>query len=235
MKIDNQLHQELLTKIIQASDQPRKRGSNYTGTGKISYQLKAAGRKQIVKQFKKNHPQLTKKEFIDLLDSLSLGKSADEIYLIGRLLQAYSKLRKQLAPDHLQQWLKNVEGWAEVDVICQSTFTTEEMIAQWKQWQKLFSELVVHENIHKRRASLVLLTKPLRDSDKDIFVEQAINHVEQLKHEQHKLITKAISWVLRTMVKHHQDKVKVYLKKNKETLPAIAVRETTNKLTTGKK
>jgi len=56
-----------------------------------------------------------------------------------------------------------------------------------------------------------------------------------LKSEKEVLITKAISWTLRSMVKLHRTPLKNYLAKNKQTLPAIAMRETLTKLQTGKK
>jgi 3-methyladenine DNA glycosylase AlkD len=63
----------------------------------------------------------------------------------------------------------------------------------------------------------------------------ALENVTELKSEKAVLITKAISWVLRSMVKHHKTLVTQYVKENKDTLPAIAVRETLIVLKTGKK
>jgi 3-methyladenine DNA glycosylase AlkD len=56
-----------------------------------------------------------------------------------------------------------------------------------------------------------------------------------LKGEKEIIITRAISWVLRSMVKHHRKALENYLKKNEKTLPAVAVRETKIKLDTGTK
>ena len=49
------------------------------------------------------------------------------------------------------------------------------------------------------------------------------------------MISKAISWVLRSLIKHHRKLVADYLTSNVATLPKIAVRETLIKLETGKK
>ncbi|MBY0432537.1 MAG: DNA alkylation repair protein, partial [Cyclobacteriaceae bacterium] len=59
--------------------------------------------------------------------------------------------------------------------------------------------------------------------------------IERLKIEKEILITKAISWLLRDLVKHHTKMVSQYISRNKNTLPAIAIRETLTKLKTGKK
>jgi 3-methyladenine DNA glycosylase AlkD len=90
------------------------------------------------------------------------------------------------------------------------------------------------KNINKRRASIVLLCLPLRIHDNRI-PPVAFSLIDNLKHEKEILITKAISWVLRSMVKHHREALEEYLHENKETLPSIAVRETLMKLKTGKK
>jgi 3-methyladenine DNA glycosylase AlkD len=59
--------------------------------------------------------------------------------------------------------------------------------------------------------------------------------VERLKGERPILITKAVSWLLRSMAPRHGLAVAAYLEANAATLPAVAVRETRTKLATGTK
>jgi 3-methyladenine DNA glycosylase AlkD len=73
------------------------------------------------------------------------------------------------------------------------------------------------------------------DSKDMIFYELGIKNIEKLKHEKPVLITKAISWLLRSMVKNHKNEVEKYIKNNLESLPKIAIRETQKKLITGTK
>ena len=54
-------------------------------------------------------------------------------------------------------------------------------------------------------------------------------------HEKDILITKAISWLLRSLVKYHKNEVDQVIEQNKETLPKIAIRETKRKIETGRK
>ena len=49
------------------------------------------------------------------------------------------------------------------------------------------------------------------------------------------MITKAVSWALRTMIKLYPDRVAAYLDDNGDVLPGHAVREVRNKLETGLK
>ena len=81
----------------------------------------------------------------------------------------------------------------------------------------------------------MLLCKPLTRSEDERLSRQALQMIDSLKHEKEVLITKAISWSLRSMVKLHKTDLKKYIDKNKASLPAIAVRETLTKLKTGRK
>lgn len=153
----------------------------------------------------------------------------------GKLLKDYPKLRKKIKPNELDIWLNFLNGWEQVDSICQSVFTAEDILSNWNSWKRTLIAFSKNKNINKRRASLVLLTGPVRQLDDKRFCQLAFALIERLKSEKEILITKAISWLLREMIKNHKNKVAVYLKENKESLPKIAVRETTRKLKTGRK
>jgi len=80
-----------------------------------------------------------------------------------------------------------------------------------------------------------LLTKALRQSDDPRLSKLAFANVENLKGETDILITKAVSWILRSLVSFHKDEVLRYLENNKDSLPKIAYRETLSKALTGRK
>jgi 3-methyladenine DNA glycosylase AlkD len=210
-------------------------GFRYIGTTKAVYFIRAVDLRRIFKKFAKRHPDLTMHEFVTLLDSLSLGETYNEFAAVGLLLTAYPKLRQALDPYNLDHWLDHAEGWAEVDAICQLNFTAWEMLADWERWETLLREFVKSENIHKRRASLVLLTKPVGQSDDPRLSNLAFKNVNELKREQGILITKAISWILRSLIKYHWAEVEDYLAVNANALPKIALRETRYKLVGGVK
>lgn len=135
----------------------------------------------------------------------------------------------------LDNWLNYTNGWAETDVLCQSNFTADELLSNWDIWKKLLKKFSESTNIHKRRASIVLLTKSLRQSDDSKISKLIFENIEKLKSEKEVLITKAISWGLRSLIKFHKDEVVEYLEKNKNSLPKIAYREALAKVQTGKK
>lgn len=230
-KITNLYHLELLKKLKeQASEitdkRKRQTKKDYLGTTKIYYDIKASVKEKIVKDWIKKHPKLSIAEYTHLLTSLFKGKSHEEILIGGKLLKLLPKFRKQLDPNLIDKWLGNVEGWAEVDSICQSNFSAEELLLNWNNWKKLIIDFSLSENPHKRRTSLVLLTMPVRKSPDPKLSKLAFKIIDKLKKENHPLIAKAISWLLRSLIKNHRREVEKYLKENQDLLPKTALRET---------
>lgn len=239
MEINNKYHLELLRELKKHSGQGTKyqkeREKNYIGTDKFCYCIKSSVKKQIVKDWIKKHKDLTSADYVCLLDSLYSGDSHDERSLAGKLLQYLPKLKQKLSPSKIDKWLERAKGWAEVDSVCQSNFSGLEIINQWENWESLIKQLSKSKNVHKRRASLVLLTKPLRDIDDIRIAKLAITIIDRLKSEKDILITKAVSWLLRDLIKNHRSLVESYLRDNSDHLPKIAIRETKRKLLTGRK
>jgi len=231
--------QEIARAINQRAAQEKVRlnqqSDRYIGTTKPSYALKAAVVGEIVRGWIARHPDLTPADYRHLLDSLSRSKTHNEFAFIGPLLSHLPRLRKTLAPCALDGWLARAEGWAEVDCICQSNFTADELLAKWGDWKRLLIGLSKSANVHERRASLVLLTKAVRDSADARLAQLAFANIGRLKRDNHILMTKAVSWLLRDLIKHHRAEVEAYLDDHADTLPKIAVRETRGKLATGKK
>ena len=232
-------HKEILAQIKQyaARESARldTRGDHYIGTTKPAYALKAAVIGEIVRGWIARYPDLTPTDYRHLLDSLSRGKTHNEFAFIGPLLSHLPRLRKTLAPRTLDGWLARAEGWVEVDCICQSNFTADELLANWGEWERWLIAWSRSANVYKRRASLVLLTKPVRDSADARLARLAFANIGRLKRDKHILITKALSWLLRDLVKQHRAEVEAYLDAHADTLPKVAVRETRVKLETGKK
>ena len=232
-------HQEIARAIKQRAAKEKvrlnKQGDRYIGTTKPSYSLKAAIDGEIVCAWIARHPDLTPADYRCLLDSLSRSETHNEFAFIGSLLSHLPRLRKTLTPRALDRWLARAEGWAEVDCICQSNFTADELLANWGEWKRALIAWSQSANVHKRRASLVLLTKAVRDSADARLAKLAFANIERLKRDKHILITKAISWLLRDLVKYHRAEVEAYLDAHAYTLPKIAVLETRNKLVGGVK
>ena len=239
MAIDNIIHKQVLKELhILDSNKDKKERlwvQKYLGSNKPTASVKTGKMIDLAKKIVKEN-NFDKKQLTKLLDSLySKGSTFQEIDLAARLLAVAPKLRQQINPNKLDYWLNFTHGWAETDVLCQSNFTSDELLSNWATWKKLLIKFSKDKNVHKRRASLVLLTKSVRMSDDKRLSNLAFKNVDLLKNEKDILITKAVSWILRSLIQNHKKEVSKYLNKNNETLPKIAVREVTNKLLTGVK
>jgi len=213
-----------------------KHNTDYEGHGDKSYHLSNPQLRKIAKVWSEKHIDLNCNDFIQLLNSLyKSSNSSTEKYIAGFIIEYSPKLRRSIEPKLLNNWLNHLTGWAQVDSLCQSRFGSRGLLLNWHKWKDLLRKLNKSKNINKRRASLVLLTKPIRDSDSKKFTDIAIENIENVRHEKDVLITKAVSWLLREMIKNHRNLVKNYLTEKKDLLPAIAVKETRLKLKTGRK
>ena len=207
----------------------------YLGTTHKFYNLKTQDKRNIAKEFYKNNKDIGLNELVVLLDSLYKGKSFEEKTLASEILVLYKNYKSKIKISDLEDWVSQLEGWAELDSLCSQVFDFVDIEPILDKWEKWLCELSKSKNINLRRASLVFLVRPARQTDESRILNLSLENIEKLKQEKEVLITKAVSWLLRSLVKHHKSEVKKYVLENKETLPAIAVRETLKKIETGKK
>lgn len=233
----NQLHQELLDEIKSLAKGGTKYSwsDSYLSSKHIYYAISVPKCRVLIKAFVGHHTDLPFAEFKILLESLYKGVSYEEKTLAGYLLEYFPKLRKEIEPEDIEFWLGELQGWAEVDSTCQNKFKASDILGNWNSWKKVIVTLNKDKNINKRRASLVLLTGPVYQSQDIRLADLALENIDKLKIEQDILVTKAISWLLRSLIKNHKNLVEKYLMKNQDILPKIAVREVRRKLLTGRK
>jgi 3-methyladenine DNA glycosylase AlkD len=191
--------------------------------------------RKAAKSWATQNKDATAKDLEELVTALISEASSSKKCMGGLLLGYMPVQRKQLDPVLYEIWLDHAEGWSEVDGICYGYFTSAEMLGSFRSWQRLIRGLAESGNINKRRAAAVLLTKPVRETKDERLARLAFAVIDKLKQEKEILITKAVSWLLRNLVKHYRTEVEAYLRSNEGRLPAIAVRETFNKLKTGRK
>jgi 3-methyladenine DNA glycosylase AlkD len=230
-------HTEILTEIIRKSGKATQHTflENYLGNKHPRYPVSAPVLRRIAKDWAARHQALTAGEFCEVVSSFIHGKSFTEKCMGGILLDYARSQQRKFDISVFDQWLEQLEGWAEVDSLCTGKFQLLEIPANFIKWKPLLVRLSKSREITKRRASLVLLCSPISHCEKNEVAAVALSNINRLRHEREILITKAISWLLRSMIKHHRQKVEDYIEANRESLPAIAVRETLVKLRTGKK
>lgn len=233
----NSHHAEILKSIKTYAGRPTQHtlSNSYLGNDHPRYAISAPILRKIAREWMREHRNLTSSQLASLLESMILAPSSTEKCMAGILLDASTKVQRKFDPRLFDDWLDHLVGWAEVDTVCTGKYAITELPEQWKVWKPLITKFSKSKNINKRRASLVLFCSPLSNVSDDRLAEHALAIIDRLKNEKEILITKAISWVLRSMVRRNRQMLEAYFKENLETLPRIAVRETMVKLKTGVK
>ena len=236
-------------KVLIASLEKRRRNrahsqanDSYLSSGHHYYDVSVPTLRTLAKAWLKEHGGIPDTKFLAVLDGLYRGKSYEEKVLASILLSYHRTGPGTIGPKLLDAWLDHLVGWAEIDSLCVSwssaarrNFTEDEILSDWSLWVRFIRKLSRDKNLNKRRAALVFLTVPVRYSEDKRLAALGFEVIEKLKPERHIMITKAVSWLLRSMVRHHERAVAAYVRENRHSLPAIAVRETTRKITTGRK
>jgi 3-methyladenine DNA glycosylase AlkD len=207
----------------------------YLGTPRPVLGVRADDLHKLAKETTKLHPTWPDAQWLALLDLLYAGDLFEQRSLAGLILGALHPLRQRLEMAQLRTWLAWLAGWAEVDTTCQSAWTGTEVLARWPEWDAFLDDLSRAESLSLRRASLVLLVAPLRRSADPRLTQRALANVQRLQPERDRMITKALSWVLRSMIAEQPETVRAYLAEHSSALQATVVREVRKKLETGRK
>lgn len=230
-------HDEILREIKKMSGIPTNHTSldGYLGTTHPRYSISLPKLRAIAKAWTSDHQDLSSGQISAIVTSLMEAPSSTEKVMGGVLLDYITKEQSTFPPKHFDEWLGHLEGWAEVDALCTGKFASRAIPKDWPRWEKLINRFVKSKNVHKRRASLVLFCSPIRHTNDEAMRDLAFQNIERLSGDKSILITKAISWLLRSMIKQHKTAVKNFVEAHQDTLPAIAVRETLVTLKTGRK
>ena len=233
----NKYYSEILAEIKKHANSLKadRLPDGYSGSKHKTYNLKTAESRRIAKEFSQRFRERLVGEFLTCLDSLYKGESYEEKVIASMLIGYSPHFRGQIGLERLEEWLGYLEGWAEIDSLCQSNFTDKDLLENWVGWKNFLRKLAKDEHIASRRASLVFLTGPSRRSSDLRIVNLAFENMDRLKGEKDILITKAISWLLRDLTIKHKERVIDYLRVNFDSLPKIAIRETKRKIEIGRK
>ncbi|MGH6955657.1 MAG: DNA alkylation repair protein [Caulobacteraceae bacterium] len=236
--LDAEAECEAIVAALRAAGRPYRGGisnDSYTGSGRPFFNASVPDIRRIVRDWSGAHRQVDASGLLEVADRLFVAEPYEARIAAAVIVGANARARRAATPAMAERWLEGLNGWAEVDSLCASVFGAEEMAADWPAWRALVERLSVDPNINKRRAALVLLTTPARTSPDARFADLAFEVVERLKAERPILITKAVSWLLRSLAPRHGAALGAYLDAVGPTLPAVALRETRAKLATGRK
>jgi 3-methyladenine DNA glycosylase AlkD len=233
----NSLHHQILLQIKKSSGKSTAHTflDGYLGNSHFRYPISAPILRRIASVWMKERRDLSAKDFARLLTDLIEAKSETEKTMAGILMDYATADQRKFNPSLFDKWLNHLEGWAEIDAVCTGKYAAMEVVGQWNKWKPLLIKFSKSKNINKRRAAIVFFCSPLSKVNNTDISQTALQIVDTLKTEKEILITKAISWVLRSMVRYNRSALEGYLEYNAGSLPKIALRETLVKLETGRK
>ena len=233
--LDPIAEQAALVQQLRAAGRPYGYDSSVS-SGHPYFSVAAPDLRRIARAWLAAHRKADAAAVLAVVDRLFEGAHYDEKVLAAVML-GYSRAPRALAtPAMVDRWLHGLAGWAEIDSLCASVFPAAEMAGAWPQWRDLIDRLSRDAgNINRRRAALVLLCTPARTSDDPRFAELAYEVIGRLAPERPILITKAVSWLLRSLAMRRPADVAAWLDAHSAALPAIAVRETRKKIESGTK
>lgn len=229
------IYDQIVSEVKKGIDKKISFKSTYMGTPHKYYGLKSSVLGDAIIKNWDEIKDLKYEKWIELLDLFYKIDVFEYKIIAGSILRRSNMQRQNLDLAKIDDWLNYLFGWAEIDVSCQATFDSNEVLGRWNEWELFLRKLNADENISKRRASLVLPIKSLRSCRDLNLMNLAFDNVKDVMLEKDILITKAISWILREMVKKYKGEVSEFVEKYKTQLPAIAVRETRRKIETGRK
>lgn len=197
------------------------------------YGLRVPQLRDIARAWGRAHQQIAHDDLVALVDSLWNGESREERMLFTYLLEHYKHLVPDLTRAQFERWRRGLDNWEMTDGL--GWVMALWLLADPDTRLDYLGDLIADEDVWSRRLALVATTPINRGHTGFTIPDLTLELVDRVKEERHPMITKAVSWALREMIKTHPDRVAAYLEENREVLAAHVVREVNNKLRTGLK
>jgi 3-methyladenine DNA glycosylase AlkD len=181
--------------------------------------------REIVRNFRAAHKDLTLDEACDLMDLLSAGSR--EAFLAGAfLLGSFGKARSKLPWKRLVPWIDHLDNWETCDQLA-SNLGGELVAADLSLVDELLA-LAESENPWKRRFALATVSE--LNHKKRSHPEMTFRVCEKLLDDQEKTVRMALAWALKEASGKASRQVYLFLKEHHGRMPASVLREAASKL-----
>lgn len=197
------------------------------------YGVRVPQLRRLSDDWQRAHKGIARDDLLAMVEALWISESYEERFMAIELLGRNKQVILNLSWDHFDRWRHLVDNWGLDDGLATTIFGPW-IATDLPGRLGYLQTLIVDPVVWSRRLGLVT-TVPLNRDLSTAQPELTFALIDQVKTERHPMITKAVSWALRTMIRLYPDQVAAYLDANADPLPSHAVREVRNKLETGLK
>lgn len=226
-------HRELLGEIERNSDPEYRLGSLMVApTTQRVHGIRTPDNRRLARAWRRDHPEANPDLVFALVESLWNGESRDERILGLEILFLHPEIVNGLSRDVFDRWRLDIDNWGVCD------FLATRILGPWVEnvpadRLRYLEMLVGDSHLFSRRLGLVSSVHLNRDGTE--YGEWTLGQVDRVIDERDPMITKAVSWALRQMVKHQPSAVEAYVESRADRMAALPRREVRNKLKTGRK
>ncbi|MCJ7726087.1 MAG: DNA alkylation repair protein [Acidimicrobiia bacterium] len=198
------------------------------------YGVKVGVLRGIAKAWHREHPDASGEQVAALADAL-WGVGVREEMVVAALLHGHDRRsRSSMGLRRADRWSRHLDNWETADAMA-AWLTAPAVADDPGRGYPMLETLAGRSNPWARRVGLVACIGTGRTPEAAEWWPRVTGIVLRLASDKEAGIPKAISWVLRTHVGHAADLVEEFMDAHPGVLPAIALRETRNKLRTGTK
>ncbi len=203
-------------------------------TGLKIYGLRTPALREVASSWQRAHKEVAREDLFALVEAMWAGESREERMVALELLKHYPHSIPDLTWAHFERWRQDLDNWELTDVLGLAVLGPWLLGDLDARLEHLW-ELIADEDVWSRRLALVS-TVGLNRARQDIsFPTLTLELIDEVNEERHPMITKAISWTLRVLLKKHPEEVATYVEHNQDILAPHVVREVSSKLITGRK
>jgi len=198
------------------------------------YGVSVAELRKIAGGWHRAHPDASPGVVAAVADDL-WGTGVREEMVVAALLHGHDReARSSLGLRRADRWARTLDNWETSDAMA-AWLTAPAVVDDPQRRYPMLETLAGRRNPWARRVGLVACIGTGRTPEAAVWWPRVSAIVLRLASDKEASIPKAISWVLRAHTRYAPDLVVEFMDLNAGVLPAIALRETRNKIRTGTK